>query len=252
MAKIRRYKSLTVDRVDLVDRGANFDRTTGDGSHILLVKRDTTETHQEPPTMPTDNQIDVNKAIADALAKQAADTDAKIAKAVADATATAKAEAAAEREAIEKRAADLEAEVKKAQAATEAEVEKREIASIVAKAAELNLVLKAETDGPLLYRVSKALVKEDAERLNEILRSANEAIRVGKLFAEVGRSGLPPVGDAAGNPEQQLLAKAEELKAANPKLSQADAVMEARAQYPDLRRKYDDWKSTQINPVAAR
>jgi hypothetical protein len=34
-----RLKGLTVDRVDLVDIGANLDRRTGDGAHIMLYKR---------------------------------------------------------------------------------------------------------------------------------------------------------------------------------------------------------------------
>lgn len=38
----RRYKELMVDRVDLVDKGANFDAHTGDGAHIMLFKRDDT------------------------------------------------------------------------------------------------------------------------------------------------------------------------------------------------------------------
>lgn len=34
-----RLKNLTVDRVDLVDIGANLDKRTGDGAHIMLYKR---------------------------------------------------------------------------------------------------------------------------------------------------------------------------------------------------------------------
>lgn len=256
MAKIRRYKSLTVDRVDLVNRGANFDRATGDGSHILLVKRDEQPiTPQEHPTMADPNTEAVNKRIADLealVAKQAADNAAAIAKAVADAKAEAEAKASTEKAEIEKRAAALETEVKAAKAATEAEIEKREIADAVAKAADLGYVLKADTDGPLMFRIGKALVAEDKARIDEILRSANEQIRLGKLFAEAGRTGVPPTGDASGNPEQRLLAKAEELRTANPKLSSADAVDQARQQFPTLRREYDEWKSAQINPTAAR
>lgn len=37
----KRFLKLTVDRVDVVDRGANFDPATNDGSHILIMKRDT-------------------------------------------------------------------------------------------------------------------------------------------------------------------------------------------------------------------
>lgn len=37
----KRFVKLTVDRVDVVDRGANYDPETNDGSHILIMKRDT-------------------------------------------------------------------------------------------------------------------------------------------------------------------------------------------------------------------
>jgi hypothetical protein len=40
---VRRYKAAVFDAVDLVDRGANHDRVTGDGAHIMLFKRDMSE-----------------------------------------------------------------------------------------------------------------------------------------------------------------------------------------------------------------
>jgi hypothetical protein len=39
MAKATKLKGLLVDRVDLVDIGANLDKRTGDGAHIMLFKR---------------------------------------------------------------------------------------------------------------------------------------------------------------------------------------------------------------------
>lgn len=253
--KKRRYKSLTVDRIDLVDRGANFDRASGDGSHIMLVKRDNSAPiTQEPPIMAEPTAAEVTKRIADLealVAKQATDNAAAVAKAVADATAAAEAKAAVEKAAADARATALEADVAKAKADAAVEVEKREIAAAVTKASELSLVLKADTDGPLLYRISKSVVAEDKARLDEILLSANEAIRVGKLFAEAGRAPAARA-DAGGNPEQVLYAKAEELRKADTKLSENDSIVKARELYPDLRRSYDDWKSAQINPTAAR
>jgi hypothetical protein len=242
--KKRRYKSLTVDRVDLVDRGANFDRATGDGSHILLVKRDTTAPPQEP-IMPVAETIDVNKAIADALAKQADETKAAIAKAVADAEAKAEAKATEEKAALQKRLDDADAVLK-------AERETREIAetSAVAKA-DYGLVLTKADDGGLLYRIRKALPKDDSDRINEILASAQEVARTSALFKEAGRGGQPPVGDP-NNAEAAFMAKVASLREADPKLSEPDAVVKARELFPIERQKYDLWKREQVNPTAAR
>lgn len=33
------YKALTIERIDLVDRGASFDPTTGEGAHVTIIKR---------------------------------------------------------------------------------------------------------------------------------------------------------------------------------------------------------------------
>ena len=33
------YKALTIERIDLVDRGASFDPATGEGAHVTIVKR---------------------------------------------------------------------------------------------------------------------------------------------------------------------------------------------------------------------
>lgn len=274
--KRRRYKSLEVDRVDLVDRGANFDRATGDGSHILLMKRDGTPTEKQSmdcpscekplpmgygdrgmtmpnycpecgaklslkasstskqePTMPAAaEQIDVNKAIADALAKQAAETDAKIAKAVADA----KAEAAKEAEALKKRAEDAEATAKAAKDAAQAEVEKREQGENVAIAKGYANLGFTDTDGPLFYRLSKAVVADDYKRLREIFDALTKQVETSKLFEAAGRAGERPLSNVAGTAEQQLYAKADELRKADPTLSQADAVTKATELYPDLRR----------------
>lgn len=247
--KRRRYKSLTVDRVDLVDRGANYDRSTGDGSHILLVKRDSTEEPNMPAaTAETVAVADVQKMIDAALTKQAetqkaerdAAIEAAVAKAKTDATAAAKAESEAETKALNER-------LTKAETERAAEVEKRETAEVtdVVKSWS-SLSLAVETDGPLFYRIGKVATAEDNKRLREILAAANEQVRVGKLFSEAGRPGAAPSADATGNPEQQLYAKAEEIRKADPKLSEADAITAARERHPELRQKYDAWKADQV------
>lgn len=289
--KRRRYKSLEVDRVDLVDRGANFDRETGDGSHILLVKRDQGQptekvdlkcpecsyrlplgygdggttmpnycpecgakltlrasASKQEPTMPaaanaeTLTLADVQKM----LDAQKAETDAAIAKAVAAAKAEAETKAEAEKQALQKRAEDAEKKAGEAAELAKAEVERREIADCAAVAKSLEGAGLTPEDGPLLFRLSKALTAEDNTRVRTLLSAAAEQIRVGKLFAAQGRQGEPPAADAAGNPEQVLMAKAAELRKSDPKLSEADAIDRACELYPAERNAYQAWKRTQI------
>jgi hypothetical protein len=284
--KRRRYKTLEVDRVDLVDRGANFDRSTGDGSHILLVKRDPSasadvarkqavacpgcekplplsygdggmtmpnycpecgskltlratakseETNMPAATEP--NAVDVQKVVADALAKAHADFEKRLA----DERAAIEKAAADRAEKAETEKAALAERLSKAEQAAAAEVEKRETAECVDVAkGYASLALDPAKDGALLYRIGKVATAEDNARIREILAAANEQVRVGKLFSERGHNGNP-TADVNGNPEQQLMAKAEEIRKADPKLSDADAVVEARARYPELRQKYDAW-----------
>jgi hypothetical protein len=294
--KKRRYKSLTVDRVDVVDRGANFDRATGDGSHILLVKRDGqgeeqpsllkqdimcpscdyrlstgygdrgatlpnycpecgakitlratggTAKQAQEPTMPAATETDVTKRIADLealVAKQAADNAAAIEKARTDA----KAEAEAEKAALAKRAEDAEKVAAAASDLAKAEVERREIADAAAVAKSYEAVGMTADDGALVYRLAKALTKEDNERVHTLLKAAAEQIRVGKLFAAQGRPGEPAVADANGNPEQVLYAKAAALRQADPTLSEVDSVDKACQLYPAERNAYQAWKKSQI------
>jgi hypothetical protein len=244
--KKRRYKALDVNRVDLVDRGANFDRATNDGSHILLVKRapQTEQLHQEPdmPAATETNTDAVTKRIADLealVAKQASDSAAAIEKARADAEAKAETEKAA----IQKRLDDAEEVIK-------AERETREVseATSVVKSA-YDLVLKAE-DGGLLYRIRKALPKEDVTRIEEVLASAQEVARTSKVFSEVGRSGEPKT--ETGDAEAAFMAKVATLREADTKLSEPDAIVRARELFPAERVAYDRYKRDQVNPTARR
>lgn len=293
MAKRRVYDSLMMDRVDLVDRGANFDRATGDGSHILLLKRQgvtaekqelvcpscskrlhtgygetgttipnycpecgakislkATTKQEQPPMSATatateDLQKTIDAAVAKALAAERAANAEKVAKAEADAKAAAEVEKAA----IEKRLKEAEDKVAKAEEIAKAETERREIAEHVAKAdAYKSLSLKPAEDGALFFRLSKAMTAEDVTRLHEILASANEIARVGGVFKEAGRS--HNAGDASGNPEEKLLAKAAELRAADPKLSEPDSIAKAREQFPDLRIAYTKWMAERTGTKA--
>lgn len=291
--KKRRYKLLDVNRVDLVDRGANYDRATNDGSHIMLLKRAPDETQKQDLVCPScdyrlsmgygdrgatipnycpdcgaklalrgsgsktkQEQImanetpnaDVTKRLADLealVAKQAAEQASAIEKAVAAAKAEAEAKSAAEK-------VELQTRLDASDAVLKAERETREIAETtsVVKASYPLVLMKAE-DGGLLYRIRKGLAKEDAARIEEVFASAQEIARTSKLFAEVGKGGVPPA-DPNGNPEAAFMAKVAALREADPKLSEVDATVRARELYPVERMAYDRYKRDLVNPTAAR
>lgn len=60
MAKLRNLK---IDRVDLVDKGANLDRRSGDGSHVMLFKRDGAEPTPEDVDAEALTLIEMSAAI---------------------------------------------------------------------------------------------------------------------------------------------------------------------------------------------
>jgi hypothetical protein len=69
---------LEVTRVDLVDRGANFDKASGDGAHILLWKRDGGIATEPEETMTPNMQEQITKAVEMAVAAAFAKSAPKI------------------------------------------------------------------------------------------------------------------------------------------------------------------------------
>lgn len=160
-------------------------------------------------------------------------------------------EAATKKEEIDK--ADLPPAVREALAKSEAErkeaTEKAEKAETLAKKErdirlEKEFVAKAETFaslptkaedlGLVLKEASEKLEKGSYEKLEGLLKAANEGIESGELFKEQGREGVTPAGDAF----EEATRKAEELRKADSSLTEAQALEKALASDADLQRRY--------------
>lgn len=132
-----------------------------------------------------------------------------------------------------------EAEATKADEATKiakAVEEKLETAEYIAKSSSLEHLTKDDAEfGPVLRVIAKAeeaghLPEGTVEKLDTVLKAANEAIEKGDLFSEVGRAGHGAGGDA----QAKLDAKAAELRKDDPTLTKEGAVSKALELDPSL------------------
>lgn len=136
-------------------------------------------------------------------------------------------------ESVRKRLEESERQAKEASdaiAKMKAETEEKDA---IAKAKALG-VGDAEKVGPMLMRVAKGTTTdEDAKFLESLLKGVGEIAGKSALFKSLGSASAEE-----GNPEQQMQAKADEIKKANPKLSKEQAYAEAVQQNPHL---YNDY-----------
>lgn len=144
----------------------------------------------------------------------------------------------------------VRAALEKAEKVAEARIAKAEAdaAAATAEAAESNKLAKAERDARLerefitkahaefphvpgdldalgreMKRASETLSKEDYEAYETRLRAANDQIEKGDLFAELGRGGQPEARDG----DDTFARKAEEIRKADPSLSNYEALRQA-------------------------
>lgn len=89
--------------------------------------------------------------------------------------------------------------------------------------------------GPILKAASEKLSKEEYEALETRLRAAEEQVRTSQLFKEMGRSGDPA---PAGEGDQDLARKAEELRKNDSSLTPYQAMEQALRQSRELQRQY--------------
>lgn len=172
------------------------------------------EQQVEPQNADTDEDEDDEEAMAQQTQK-AANTDVS----------------KAETEALRKRLADAEAEIRKMQ------LDARN-AEYVAKAQRLypSLPVKAEELGPVLRKIADGEKLSDGElKLHErALAAGNEAAHTARLFQEIG-SGVADEGSATAKAD----ALATELRKADPKLTQEQALAKVYKSDPDLRREIE-------------
>ena len=247
-------KGLEVDRVDFVGAGANGE------SDVVLFKshrgtRYVPKTNggtMPAPVKKSDADVAaeaLQKSIDDAVAKGVADALAalveldKAAKDEADAKAKADAEAAeADPELTKAVAKAVEDAVAVEKAAREeiakelAEVRKEQAETIVlAKAASMPAIGAPEEVATVLKAVA-AGDPNAAEQVETMLKAVNERLEKSGLLTELG---VAHGGDTSGDPQAQILAKAEAFIAADPTLSMSDAMTKAVAEIPGA---YDQFR----------
>lgn len=249
-----KLKELKVNRVDLVDVGANIDRESGEGAHIKLWKRD-----DGPPAADDQTEYDILKhAVSTAISEMeeedeeivdddeepsplldsepdADDEGSPLLTKGADApvapeatvnndTAVAQPSDIQKRlEELEKRASEAEARASKAEADAAAA---QSVAKVERDARILkdigdeikkfaNLTITAE-DAPFFKRAQETLTAEDYAKFMGLLTSANEQVAKSGLFTEVGRNvPRPSVGTAAQRLEAEAKILVEKGGAAN-------------------------------------
>jgi hypothetical protein len=249
---------LIVDRVDLVDEGANS------AAHIKLYKRKETE-----PTM------EFTEILAKMKPEHAAVISAEIEKAKTDAKAEGKAEADEKVKDMESKMEDMQEEVKKAKEALDEvniakskgsepdfeEVMKgldpavqevfksmraqKEAAEEVArqaadKAVTEEAIAKAKELKALPVEEAKLveIIKGISPEVHEILKSANKLIEDNGLFEEVGKGKGGTATSGTAEEAWANIEKAAGVIEAEEKVSKAKSIAEAIKRNPDLYREY--------------
>lgn len=107
----------------------------------------------------------------------------------------------------------------------------------VAKAKEFDALPGTTPDAlaPVLKSLAAALPKEQYDALENVLKGANEAIKTGKAFDEIGKSGN---GNTAGSAYAKIEKAADDIMKANPNLTKAQAIDKAMDAHPDLVAEY--------------
>jgi hypothetical protein len=128
--------------------------------------------------------------------------------------------------------------IEQAEATVQEERAKREQAEFVAKASELALPIDVQKTAELMQYVSKA-DPEQAAVLEDVLKSASEAMMNSGIYVEKGTTRAP---QTASPFEEAVDVKKQELMSADPKMSENDAYVEAqrtiRKESPELARQY--------------
>jgi hypothetical protein len=120
--------------------------------------------------------------------------------------------AEAERRRLEAIAKKAAREAREAAELAKAERDRRELAEFVAKAESFEgLAADPHELGTFLKRANDCLAAEDFAYLQSLLKSADAVAQMGGAFAEVGRSGRPPVPQSA---RDELAKRAEEVSKA--------------------------------------
>lgn len=183
----KKLKGLKLDRIDLVDKGAN------PGAMITLFKRDTMA---EKPT--PEQQIEaLTKSVAD-LTKRATDAEAEVLKLKAKPVEPPKPEdvlkgASPEVQALIKstneRLEKAEKDARENRERLEKAEEKAELESFTKRAEELSGIGIAKSHAPILRKIAKALTADENKEFDRVLKALQEQVAKGALFVALGADG---------------------------------------------------------------
>lgn len=253
-------RNLTVEFVSLVDRAAVRNPSSPtEPQTFLLFKRDSgapTPTGGDMPDTPTAEDQ------AAALKKAEDERDAAVARAekAEQELATAAESGTEPKEPAEPAAVDksdlppaARAALEKAEGLAKAADERAEKAEKLAKAerdarVEREFITKAENEfphlgkadelGPRLMRMSETLSKDDFDAHLAELKTANARIDTGRLFDEIGKSGDPAPAGAGTAELDSITRKAEDIRKADPSVSQYEATQRAMREDREAQARY--------------
>lgn len=246
-------RDLTVEFVSLVDRAAVRDPSNPTEPQRLLLWKSERGATNDPPSeggKVSDTELTAALQKAEQERDEARDRVAKLEKKLAKQE---KPESKPEEinkndlpavvrkrlEKLEKAEQEANERLAKAEQIAKVEQDLRITREFVAKAESQFAVVggDAEEFGALLKSCSEKLAKEEFETLETRLRAANEHLqRNSHLLKEMGRGGDPV---PAGSDTVERIAKAvEDIRKADPGLSEYEAHVQAMRKNPELQREY--------------
>jgi hypothetical protein len=251
MSELTRILSLRLKRISIVDDGDNPD------ANILLIKRrDKNIKDKDLPNMSKDTDLQLTdeqraEIVAEAVAKAKADAKADAEDALKKAKKEAEDKAAAElkeaRDALAKlegKNVDADEMAKRvAKAEKDAQETRETLAKLMDVQAEADAVAKVKQwdnipnvtdDTAALVMAVRKSAPGKAQELEALLDGANQLIGESELLKVKGSD-----GDASGDAMAKIQAKANELRKADPTLNDADAMVKAMDDNPDLMKQYE-------------
>lgn len=228
---------LKIEEVSVVDAGANQDahitlwkraptQTTGDGAHVQELQKEApvAEAEKKVAEQPEEKDVDTLTTDLASMQKRNADLEAQLAKV--------RTELGSELEAREK-------ELKASREETEKIRKQRRRERFIKRAEELEYLPGAKADdfAEILDTVNAAIPEKLFTKFNNLLTSWNTVIEKNDvLFREIGREG-GNMGMLSGT-QAQVDVLAQEKMSADPKLSKAQAIDRVLKEKPELYHKY--------------
>ena len=237
----RKLRKLKIDRVDLVNRGANQE------SHILLFKRD--DSISTPPTKEDENMSEELQKQLESIQKQldemTTERDALLKRAETAESEIAKRDNASEEEDIWKGVPDIlrkkfeaqEAETALAKAAAKVERDSRIKQECIQKASRYEyLPINPDDDWEVLKAID-TLDEKVAKRVYELFNAGDTNLKSSGMTTERGSGGNPDEGDKSPYSEIERLVN-DKVSKSDHGLSFTDALSIVAREHPDLYRQY--------------